>query len=120
MGEAEATKLDTQEIERTAAQRAKGRANVEAWNVDIAVFLFAILIINIILVSQGVSIEISASVAVFGLVMGWILGWRQGRRLYKSYYNEELARLRGDVKEPEEETLEERVRKALISRWKDQ
>ena len=56
--------------------------------------------------------------------MGWIVGWRRGRRLYKSYYDEELARSGGDVKEPEEitleETVEETVRKALMNRWQGQ
>ena len=107
MSEAEATKLDIKEIERTAAQQAKDKANTEAWNFDIAIFLFAILIINIILMFEGIRMEVSASVAVFGLGMGWIVGWRQRRRLYKDYYDEVLAKSGVVLEEPEEETVEE-------------
>ena len=120
MSEAEATKLDIQEIERTAAQQARNKANAEAWNVNIAIFLFAILSIIIILGFQGIRIEIAASVATFGLGMGWTVGWRQRRRLYKSYYDEELARYGVELEEPEEETVEEMVRKALIRRWRSE
>ncbi|MFC2043997.1 hypothetical protein ACFLT8_02185 [Chloroflexota bacterium] len=120
MGKAESTKLDIQEIERTAAQRAMDKANAEAWNVDIAIFLVAILITNIVLAFQGIGLEISASVAIFGLGMGWLVGWRQGRRLFWNYYKEELTRFGAELKEPEKETLEEIVRKALILRWKNE
>ncbi|MFC1898935.1 hypothetical protein ACFLXP_01165 [Chloroflexota bacterium] len=119
MDEVKTTKLDIKEIERTAKQRAKDKANTEAWSAEIAIFLFAILTINIILTLEGVRAEISALVAIIGLGMGWLVGWRQGRRLYKVYYDQEIARPGVELEEPYEETVEEMVRKALVSRWKN-
>lgn len=118
MGRAEATKLEVQEIKRTAAQQAKEKANAEMWSVDIAVFMLGVLAIILILRFQGLRAEIAVPIAIFGLGMGWIVGWRQGRRLYKIYYDEELARYGVELKEPEEETVEEMVKKALVMKWK--
>ncbi|MFC2017570.1 hypothetical protein ACFLUD_04075 [Chloroflexota bacterium] len=121
MGADEATKQDILEVERTAAQWAKDRANAARWNLDIAVFLFAVLIIVIILLSQGIGIEIVAPVAIFGLAMVWLVGWMQGRRLYQRFYDEEMVRLeqalKGIEKETLEETVEDIVQKALRERW---
>ena len=118
MGRAEATKLEVQEIKRTAAQQAKEKANAEMWSVDIAAFMLGVLAIILILRFQGLRAEIAVPIAIFGLGMGWIVGWRQGRRLYKIYYDEELARYGVELKEPEEETVEEMVKKALVMKWK--
>jgi len=109
-------------MEQTAAQRAKDRANAARWNLDIAVFSFALLIIVIILLFQGIGIEIVAPVAVFGLAMVWLAGWWQGRQLYQRFYDEELSKLvrelRRTVKGAVEETIEEKVQKALRERWR--
>ncbi len=118
MGRAEATKLEVQEIKRTAAQQAKEKANAEMWSVDIAAFMLGVLAIILILRFQGLRAEIAVPIAILGLSMGWIVGWRQGRRLYKIYYDEELARYGVELKEPEEETVEEMVKKALVMKWK--
>jgi hypothetical protein len=122
VGQAEATKQDVSEMERTAAQRAKDRANAARWNLDIAVFSFAVLVIIIILSFQGIGIEIVAPIALFGLCMVWLVGWRQGRRLYPRFYDEELVKIKQEskktVKETVEETIEEQVRKALRERWR--
>ena len=90
------------------------------WSLDIAVFLFAVLIIVIILLFQDIGIEIVAPIAIFGLAMTWLEGWRRSRNLYRRFYNEELAKLELDkvVKGTVEETIEERVQKALRERWK--
>ena len=104
------------EIERLAAQRARERTRVAKWDLDIAVFLFAILIIIVILLFQEVTIEIVAPVAIFGLAMVWLVGWRRGRQLYGSFYVEELSKLRPKQEEPKEETIEERVQRALRER----
>ena len=84
-------KQDSPEMERRAAQRARDRANAARWNLDVAVFLFAVLIIVIILLFQGIGIEIVGAVAVFGLAMVWVVGWRQGNQLYERFYDEELS-----------------------------
>ena len=122
MDEAEATKQGISEMEQTAAQRAKERANAARWNLDIAIFLFAVLIIIIILLFQGVGIEVVTPVAVFGLAMVWLVGWRRGRELYPNFYDEELLKLerqlKGTGQESLEETVEEQVQKALRERWR--
>ena len=117
IGRVGVTKLEAQEIKRTAAKQAKDKANAEMWSVDVAVFILGILAIILILLFQGIRAEIAVPIAIFGLGMGWIVGWRQGRRLYKSYYAEELIRSGVKLETPEGETVEEMVRKALVMKW---
>ena len=119
--EAEVANQVSPEMERTAAQRARDRANAARWDLDTAVFSFAVLIIIIILLFQGIGIELMAPVSIFGLAMVWLVGWRRGRQLYESFYNEELAKLQQDLKKngkPVEETIEDKVQKALRARWR--
>jgi len=104
------------EKERIAFQRAKDRARIARWDLNIAVFLFVVLIIVIILLFQEVPLEIVAPVAVFGLGMVWLTGWRQGRQLFERYCEEELARLEYERTRKVEETIEEAVRKAIRER----
>ena len=104
------------ETEQVAAQRARERTRVARWDLDVAVFLFAILIIIVILLYQGVTLEVVAPVAVFGLAMVWLVGWRRGRQLYERFYNEELSKLRSGPEKTEEETIEDRVQRALRER----
>ena len=119
--EAEGTKEVRAELEQIAALRARDRAKAATWNLDIAVFLFAILIIIIMLLFQDISLEIVAPVALFGLVMVWLVGWRRGRQLYQRYYDDELLKLRqeteGTVKATAEESIEEIVQKALREKY---
>jgi len=122
---AEALDEVSEEIKRLAARRAGLRARDARWDLDVAVFLFGVLTIVIILLFQGIGVEVVGPVALFGLVMVWYVGWRRGRQLYQSFYEEELADL---VQEQEkkkkpaggkiEETIEEKVQKALRERWK--
>ena len=126
MDKAEADKQVSPEMERAAAQRARDRAMNARWDLNIAIFLFAVLILVIILLFQNIGIEWVAPIAVFGLAMVWLVGWRRGKQLYQRFYDEELAKLeqelkrtvKGVVKETVEETIEERVQKALRERWK--
>ena len=126
MDEAVITQPSSPAMKRTAAQRAKDRANAARWDLDIAVFLFAILIIVTILLFQDIRIEVVAPIAIFGLAMVWVVGWRRGRQLYQRFYDEELSELElavkkvvtETVKKTVEETIEEKVQKALRSRWK--
>ena len=119
--EAEGTKEVRAELEQIVAGRARDRAKAATWNLDIAVFLFAILIIIIMLLFQDISIEIVAPVALFGLVMVWLVGWRRGRQLYQRYYDDELLKLRQEtestVKATAEESIEEIVQKALREKY---
>ena len=122
---AEVSEQNREEIEKLAARRASARSRNARWDLDVAVFLFAILIIVIILLFQGVGIEVVAPVAIFGLGMVWLVGWRRGKQLYESFYDEEMARLEKELgKKPKptevaiEETIEEKVQKALRDRWR--
>jgi len=126
MDEAEVTQQDSPETERAAARRARDRAGAARWDLDIAVFLFAVMIIVIILLFQDVGIEVVAPIAIFGLSMVWLCGWRRGKQLYQRFYDEELSKLEEElekavtetVEKTVEETIEERVQRALRERWK--
>jgi len=107
---------ENKEKERLAIQRAKDRARTARWDLNIAIFLFSIMIIVIILLYQGLGLEIVASVAIFGLGMVWLVGWRQGRQLFERFCEEELARLEYERTRQVEETIEEAVRKAIRER----
>jgi hypothetical protein len=72
--------------------------------------------IVIILLFQGVPLEIVAPVALFGLGMVWLVGWRQGKQLFERFCEEELARLEYERTRPVEESIEEAVRKAIRER----
>ena len=77
-----------------AAEVARDRAKMVRWDLNIVVFLFAILATIIILLYEGVSVEIVAPIAFFGLAMCWLVGWRREKQLYQRFYEEELSRLR--------------------------
>jgi len=122
MGDTELATQVSPELEQKAAQRAKDKAGPTRWDLDIAVFMFAVLIIVIILLFQGISLEITAPVAIVGLALCWLVGSRRGKQLYHRYYEEELKKLELEsYKAPEgklEETIEEKVQKALRDRWR--
>ncbi len=128
MEEAEVAEQAGEEINQTAATRAKVRARVAKWDLNIAIFLFAVLIIVIILLFQEIGIQVVAPVALFGLAMVWLVGWRRGRELYKTFYDEELTKLeqelekkeekKGKIEKAAEETIDEKIQKALRERWK--
>ncbi|MFC1874155.1 hypothetical protein ACFLYX_02520 [Chloroflexota bacterium] len=110
------------ELAQKAAQAAGDRVRPAKWDLDIAVFMFAVLIIVIILLFQDVSLEITAPIAIFGLAMCWLVGWKRGKQLYQRFYEEELARLELESKRAAngtlEETIEEKVQKAFRERWR--
>ena len=106
------------ENQQLAAQRARDRARMARWDLDIAVFLFGVLTIVIILLFQGIQIEIVAPIAIFGLSMVWLVGWRRGKQLYQRFYDEELSKLERQQEKTTDETIEEKVQKALRERWR--
>ncbi len=125
-GEAEDNEQIKKEIEKQAAKRAFTRAKVNSWDLNIAIFLFLVLIEVIVLLFQGIGIEIVAPITIFGLACVWFVGWRQRRKLYASYYEEELVNLAREfsvkssskqtVQKKIEETVEEYVQRALRER----
>ena len=125
--EAEDVEQIKKEIEKQAAKRAITRAKVNSWDLSIAIFLFLVLIAVIMLLFQGIGIEIVAPIAIFGLACVWLMGWRQRRKLYPSYYEEELinvaweshmrAKKEYTLQKNIEETVEENVQRAIRERW---
>lgn len=121
-GETEPVQQITPEMDKMAGQKAIDRSNAARWDLDIAVFLFAVLIIVIILLFEGITIGFVGPVALFGLTMVWLVGWRRGKQLYRRFYDEEINTLRLEVKKTGNEalvnTLEERVQQALRERMR--
>ena len=109
---------DSREMQQMAAREARMKARTGRWDLDVAIFLFAVLIIIMILLFQGISIEIVAPVALFGLIMVWLVGWRREKQLYRIYYKEELAKLKHEREKKTEETIEEEVQRRLRERWR--
>ena len=118
MDEAEVAEEISQETQQAAIQKARDRANAAMWSLEVVVLSFAILIVVIILLFRNIQMEVVASVAVLGLAMVWFMGRRRGRQLYKSFYDEEITRLEEEQKKAEEETIEDKVRKALQDKWR--
>ncbi len=109
------------EAERAATQRARDRAMSGRWDLNVAIFLFAVLMIVIILLYQDVGIEVVAPVAIFGLAMVWLVGWRRGKQLFVHFFEEEIAAAKREVTKTMgtlEETIEDRVQQALRNRIK--
>lgn len=75
-----------------AARAARSRARSSRWTLETAVFLFAILIMTVILLFEGLGTAVVAPVAFFGLIGVWVVGWREGKQLYDQYYIEEMAK----------------------------
>jgi len=115
---AEAPEQVNKEDEQRAILRAQDRARSARWDLNIAIFLFAVLIIIIILLFQGITLEVVAPIAVVGLAMVWLVGWRQGRQLYERFLEEELAKLEFERSRKIGETVEEVVQRALRERWR--
>jgi len=64
--------------------------------------MFAILITIIILISQGIGIDVVAPLAILGLATVWLMGWRRWSQLYQRFYTEELSRIQ---EKPTKETI---------------
>jgi hypothetical protein len=115
------------EMEREATQKATERARIARWDLNMAIFLFAVLILVIILVNYTkAGPEIVAPIAAFGLTMVWVEGRRREKKLYEKFYKEEIASqaqegqkiIRAAIKDAVEETIEAQVQKALRERWR--
>lgn len=112
MDEATVTEQISPEMKQVAAQRARYRAKAARWDLDVAVFFFAVLSVVIILLFQEIGVEVVAPVAAIGLAMGWLMGWRKAKQVYERFYDEELLKLELELMKTEQ-TIEERVQKAL-------
>ncbi len=83
-------------------QSARYKADIAKWGLGIAILLFGILITIIILVSQGIGIDVVAPLAILGLATVWFMGWRRSIQLYQRFYTNELLRIQ---KKPTKETI---------------
>ena len=90
------------EAELQAIEMARDKANVAKWGLSNVVFLFALLILIIILVSQEVGTYFVAIVSILGLATVWVTGWRRGKQLFQRFYYEETS---NQKKEPGKEVL---------------
>ena len=92
-GRGEAVSVHKQTIEELAAERATRRAQSTRWNMNIVIFVYAILATLILLRLENVATEIVAPVGATGLFMTWFMGWIRGRKLYGRLYEQELQEL---------------------------
>jgi hypothetical protein len=98
--EIESTKWLSPGTKRRAIIKAKDKADAARWNLETAIFLFAVLILIIILNAYTLAgLGLITFTAVFGLAMVWLVGWRRGRKLRTRYYYEELAQHTDDWKD---------------------
>ena len=115
--------LEKTETEFIASQRAEYRSRSARWDLDVAVFFFAVLTSVLILLFEDVRVEFVASAGAVGLSLGWLMGWSKGKQLYGTFYAEEMAKLEEESRKaaeiPFEVILEEIVRKAILQRWLD-
>ena len=84
-----------QTIEELAAERARRQAQSARWDVNIMIFVYAILATLILLRLENVATEIVAPVGASGLFMTWFMGWRRGKNLYRRFYEQELQEFQG-------------------------
>jgi DNA-binding NarL/FixJ family response regulator len=94
MDESKDIRQPSQGIERLARQIANSKTDTAKWDYNAVVFLFAVLVTVIILVSLNVDTKIVAPVAILGLAVAWLRGKRKGKRLFQDFYAEELANLK--------------------------
>ncbi len=101
MDEANGPKQYDERIELLAMQVARNRTNVAQWGLNIAVFLFGLLIITGVLVLLGVDTILVALIAILGLIIVWYVGRKRGKQLYQRFFTEEMVSLQ---QEPSKET----------------
>ena len=107
-----------EEKRQLAIRRARERARTAKWDLNAAVFLFAVLIIILILLFQGIDIIVVSPIAVFGLAMVWIVGWRRGKQLFNLFYEEDLMRLREEEEREKDNNLRDSIGEAVDERVK--
>jgi 4-hydroxybenzoate polyprenyltransferase len=93
------------ELIEDCSEKARLKARSQKWDMNLVVFMFAILLITVILLYEGVDPIYLAPVAFFGLVMCWVVSRQQEKKLYKRYYRQEMGKYldrNDDIEEPEE------------------
>ena len=85
------------------SMKAMEKSRTQKWDMNMVVFMFAILLITVILLYEGIDPIYLAPIAFFGLVMCWYTSWRQGKKLYRRYFKQEMAKYfdEGEITGPE-------------------
>ena len=94
-------------VTELAARRAQQRAQIARWDINIVVFLFAVLILVVILLYENVVAWIVGPIAFVGLILVWLVGWRRGKQLYRLYLDEEISKLDQPDRDAERLILQE-------------
>jgi len=71
---------------------ANEKARSQKWDMNMVVFMFAIMLVTVLLLYEGVDPMYMAPIALFGLVMCWFVSWREGKKLYRRYFKQEMDR----------------------------
>ncbi len=93
-------------VTELASLRAQRRAQIARWDINIVVFLFAVLILVVILLYENVVSWIVGPIAFVGLILVWLVGWRRGKQLYRLYLEEEISKLDKPDREAEKLILD--------------
>ncbi|MFQ5826537.1 MAG: hypothetical protein ACE5IA_04175 [Dehalococcoidia bacterium] len=103
---------DVEEARKTelVAARAKERAQLARWDINSVVFLFAVLILVLILLYEGFGVEVVGPVAFVGLALVWLVGWRRERQLYRYFLSDELLKLERRELEEDRTILQEIIK----------
>jgi 4-hydroxybenzoate polyprenyltransferase len=92
------------ELIEDCSEKAKLKARSQKWDMNLVVFMFAILLITVILLFEGIDPIYLAPIAFFGLIMVWLVSRQQERKLYKRYYRQEMRKYidkNEEIEEPE-------------------
>jgi hypothetical protein len=91
------------EIIEECSFKAKDLAKNQKWDMNLVVFMFAILLLTVILLFEGVDPLYLAPIAFFGLAMTWFVSRRQEKRLYRRHYRREIKKYYDSVEDEEPE-----------------
>jgi DNA-binding CsgD family transcriptional regulator len=86
--------------------RVRNRASSLGWNLNGLMFVYAVLIIVIILVINSVDSLIVAAIAVAGLIIIWILSSIRIKRLENEFYKQEILDYKELLKESESDAVD--------------
>ena len=92
------------EIIEECHYKAKEAAKNQKWDLNLVVFMFAILLLTVILLFEGIDPTYLAPIGFFGLASAWFVSRRQEKKLYKRHYRREIRKFydSDSVEEPEE------------------
>ncbi|MFC2045535.1 response regulator transcription factor [Chloroflexota bacterium] len=79
---------DQQEVDEPTNVKPGKQALPVKWNINTTLVAYAVLATVILLRLEGVSTQIVAPVAIFGLAATWLLGLLRNKRMYQRAFNE--------------------------------